>query len=243
MNKIAFLHGAETRRLKKIIHKTRDKDLCRRATAVLLVLKGKAKSEVARLLQAGRSSVIRWVKWYESAGIDGLISKRTGRPPVQPKGLLIDVLKLLIERKPRDLGYQRSRWSTELLSLVIKRALGLVVHSSTIRRLLPKAGIVWRRAAPTLRIKDPVKAEKMAAIYEALTNCSADHPVFYEDEVDIHLNPKIGADWGYKGKQRLVVTPGQNKKHYLAGALHSKTSQISYVGSTSKSSELFISLM
>lgn len=22
--------------------------------------------------------------------------------------------------------------------------------------------------------------------------------MFYEDEVDIHLNPKIGADWGYK---------------------------------------------
>lgn len=86
MNKIAFLYGAETRRLKKIIHKTRDKDLCRRVTAVLLVLKGKAKSEVARLLQAGRSSVIRWVRWYESAGIDGLLSKRTGRPPTPAEG-------------------------------------------------------------------------------------------------------------------------------------------------------------
>jgi transposase len=243
MNKIAFLYGAETRRLKKIIHKTRDKDLCRRATAVLLVLKGKAKAEVARLLQAGRSSVNRWFTWYEAAGIDGLTNQRTGRPPTQPKALIIDVLKLLIEHKPRDLGYQRSRWSTELLSLVLKRILGLIVHSSTIRRLLPKAGIVWRRAAPTLRIKDPAKAEKMAAIYEALNNCSAEHPVFYEDEVDIHLNPKIGADWGYKGKQRLVVTPGKNRKHYLAGALHSKTGQITYVGSTNKSSELFISLM
>lgn len=130
-----------------------------------------------------------------------------------------------------------------MLSVVLKRLTGLKVHSSTIRRLLPQIGIVWRRAAPTLRIKDPAKAEKLAAIYEALNNCSAEHPVFYEDEVDIHLNPKIGADWGYKGKQRLVVTPGKNKKHYLAGALHSKTGQITYVGSTSKSSEPLISLM
>jgi hypothetical protein len=44
--------------------------------------------------------------------------------------------------------------------------------------------------------------------------------VFYQDEVDIHLNPKIGADWGYRGEQRKVATPGQNKKHYQAGALH-----------------------
>lgn len=180
--------------------------------------------------------------WYEAAGIDGLTNQRTGRPPTQPKALIIDVLKLLVEHKPRDLGYQRSRWITELFSLVLKRVLGLIVRRSTIRRLLPKAGIVWRRAAPTLRIKDPAKAEKMAAICEALNNCSAEHPVFYEDEVDIHLNHKIGADWGYKGKQRLV-TPGKNIKHYLAGALHSKTGQITYVVSTSKSSELFISLM
>lgn len=55
---------------------------------------------------------------------------------------------------------------------------------------------VWRSAGPrqTLRIRDPHKDEKMAAIYKALDECSAEHPVFYEDEVDIHLNPKIGAD-------------------------------------------------
>jgi transposase len=72
MNKIAFIYGAETRRLRKIMRKTRNKELCRRANAVLLVLKGKTKSEVARLLQAGRSSVGRWITWYEVGGVDGL---------------------------------------------------------------------------------------------------------------------------------------------------------------------------
>jgi hypothetical protein len=75
MNKIAFFYGAETSRLRKIMRKTRDKDLCRRANAVLLVFKGKTKSEVARLLQAGRSSVVRWITWYEVSGVDGLKTK------------------------------------------------------------------------------------------------------------------------------------------------------------------------
>ncbi len=35
--------------------------------------------------------------------------------------------------------------------------------------------------------------------------------MFYQDEVDIHLNPKIGADSGYREKQRKVDTLGQNK--------------------------------
>lgn len=39
----------------------------------------------------------------------------------------------------------------------------------------------------------------MAAIAKVLAGCSAEHPVFYEDEVDIHLNPKTGADWQLRG--------------------------------------------
>ncbi|EGJ01383.1 transposase [Shigella boydii 5216-82] len=40
-----------------------------------------------------------------------------------------------------------------------------------------------------------------------------------------------------------MVTPGQNEKYYLAGALHSGTGKVSYVGGNSKSSALFISLL
>lgn len=110
-------------------------------------------------------------------------------------------------------------------------------------RWLPAAGLVWRRAAPTLRIRDPHKEEKMAAIHEALAKCSAGNLVFYEDEVDIHLNPKIGADWQLRGQQKRIVTPGQNEKYYLAGALHSATGKVSYIGGNSKGSSLFIRLL
>lgn len=83
----------------------------------------------------------------------------------------------------------------------------------------------------------------MATIHKALHECSAEHPVFYEDEPDIHLNPKIGADWQLHGQQKRVLTPGQNEKYYLARALHSKTGKVSYMGGNSKSSVLFISLL
>jgi hypothetical protein len=44
-----------------------------------------------------------------------------------------------------------------------------------------------------------------------------DEVALYGDEVDIHLNPKIGPDWMLPGQQKVVVTPGQNVKRYLAG--------------------------
>ncbi len=129
------------------------------------------------------------------------------------------------------------------MAIEINRIFGLKVHSSTIRRWLPKLGIVWRRASPTLHIKDPDKEAKLARIKQALECCEADNPVFYEDGVDIHLNPKIGADWMRRGQQKKVSTQGQNAKHYLAGALNAKTGKVSYVGSASKNSELFIAML
>lgn len=83
----------------------------------------------------------------------------------------------------------------------------------------------------------------MVAIHKALGGCSAENPVFYEDEVDIYLNLKIGADWQVRGQQKCVVTPGQNEKYYLAGALHCGTGKVSDVGGSSKSSALFVSLL
>jgi hypothetical protein len=43
----------------------------------------------------------------------------------------------------------------------------------------------------------------------------------------LHLNPKIGLDWMARGQQKEVVTPGQNQKRYLAGALDGNSWPIS----------------
>jgi transposase len=80
----------------------------------------------------------------------------------------------------------------------------------------------------------------MTAISVAQVSCSPENPVFYEDEVDIHLNPETGADWQLRGQQKRVVTPGQHEKYCLAGALHSGTGKVCYVGGNSKGSSLLI---
>ncbi|EOS96109.1 TnpA protein [Erwinia tracheiphila PSU-1] len=150
---------------------------------------------------------------------------------------------LLRKRVKHSPGYQRSRWSTALLAIKINEITGCQLHAGTVRRWLPSAGLVWRRAARTLRIRAPYKDEKMAVIHNALNECNAEHPVFYEDEVDIHLHPKIGADWQLRGQQKRVVIPAQNEKKYLAGARHSGADKVNNMGSNSKSSVLFISLL
>ena len=51
-------------------------------------------------------------------------------------------LRELVKHSPGDLGYQRSRWSTELLAIKIRDVTGCPLHAPTIRRWLPAAGLV-----------------------------------------------------------------------------------------------------
>ena len=76
-----------------------------------------------------------------------------------------------------------------------------------------------------------------------MAQCDAANPMFYEDEVDIDLNPKLGSYWMFRAQQNRVVTTGPNAKHYLAGPLHAGNSRVLYVSGTKKNSSLFIAML
>lgn len=231
------------RRLKQVVRKSKDSNHSRRANALLLLWEGHGKSQVARLLHAARSSIDEWLYRYEVAGEAGLFPERPGPPETTVSDTLRCRLVELVGEQPSAYGYHRSRWSSELLAIQLEQELGVAIHASTVRRLLPKLSIFWNRARPTLCIKDPQKDRKMRAIRRALNQADAEQPVFYVDEADVDLNPRIGSAWMPRGKQTAVPTPGKNQKRYLAGALHSETGQVVWVEGEKKNTFLFIRLL
>ena len=83
----------------------------------------------------------------------------------------------------------------------------------------------------------------LAAIRRLEAAASAEEPVLYSHEVDIHLNPKIGRDWMLRGQQRRIVTPGKNRKFYLAGALDVRSGRLQTTGADRKNATLFCQLL
>ncbi len=65
----------------------------------------------------------------------------------------------------------------------------------------------------------------------------------FADELDIHLLPKVGYQWIPKGETVKLVTPGQNQKHSLAGALEPQTGRILHCLGTRKTNGLFRALL
>src|SRR5947199_257643 len=108
--------------------------------------------------------------------------------------------------------------------------------------LRPPYLIRARRGRPRPTVRCPwsawAKNTRLAGIRHLLAALPRDAVAVYEDEVDIHRNPKIGLDWMARGQQKEVVTPGQNEKRYLAGALDVRSRRLVWVEAAKKNSDL-----
>ncbi len=69
-----------------------------------------------------------------------------------------------------------------------------------------------------------------------------DTPVF-ADELELHLLPKVGAQWTRRGQRLQIVTPGQDQRCYLAAALDFRTGRWRHRTRPKKNRFLFLSLL
>lgn len=232
------------RRLVRLERRSRDPLIVRRAAAVRRLGEGRSVTEVSIEMAAARSSVQCWRDLFLREGEAGLQPQRRGPPPRTVTPGLIAQLIALVAQSPRELGYLRNTWTSELLAKELARQYRQTIHASTVRRLLPQLGWVWRRSRPTLHIRDPRYPARMAAINHALAQAARpDTAVLYIDEADVNLNPKLGAMWSRRGQQVAIPTPGQNRKRYLAGALDAHRGTILYTEGDSKNTDLFLRLL
>ncbi|MFB6350371.1 MAG: IS630 family transposase [Bradymonadaceae bacterium] len=219
-------------------------DFIRRALAVLEMGNCETVKAVSERVGATRKSVARWRDWYREDGIDGLRTDGRGAPNTTVCPRLMAAVETALECTPQDFEYIRSRWTSELLSEVAEGICGIWAHPSTIRRLLPEMGYVWCRARPTEANRlDPRRAEKLEAIDQIIRLDEARTEVFYVDEASIDLNPRIGAEWTPVGQQPRIITPGQNQKRYVIGALHKDSGRVTWRTGESADSDLVVDFL
>jgi putative transposase len=214
---------------------------------LLLCAAGCKPTTIAAVLFCSRSSVYRTVRAYQE-GILGLEHDDKGQlvPPVRTT-VLVPTLRrsmlALLKASPRAYGWCRTRWSCATLALTLEAKRGITVSAETMRRWLHEIGWVWRRAKLVAKDDDPQRVTRLARIRWVFEQLKPSEAMVVADELDIHLWPKVGSAWIPKGSQVVVMTPGQNAKHYLAGALDLTTGTLHYGLGTRKTNALFRDLL
>jgi putative transposase len=209
---------------------------------LLLCAAGRTPTEIATFLFCSRSSVYRIVKAYKAHPLDTLVAHPAPKA-VWLSPSLCRSLMALLKKLPSAYGWCRTRWSCATLAVQLQMQRGVEVSSSTMRRWLHRLGWVWKRAQLVARNDDPEWSEKLARIRHTLATLEKRAVVLFADELDLHLLPKVGYQWMPQGTTVKLRTPGQNQKHYLAGALELKTGRMVHCVGGRKTNALFRALL
>ena len=242
---VGQMSRADKRRLEKRCRNLKDGDLKTRYLIVLNLVEGRSVTDTARALKVGRSTVYRVATRFREKGVDGLVDQREENGTTKMDDAFLSTLWEVVESSPLDYGWKRPTWTREMLVETMETQTGVKIHVSTMSVALAKIGARRGRPKPIVEStwSKRAKNKRLRELKELVEDLPEDEVAVYEDEVDIHLNPKIGLDWMVKGQQKEVLTPGQNEKRYLAGALNAKTGELIWVEGDSKNSLLFIQLL
>ena len=213
---------------------------------VLLCAAGWRPTAIASALFCSRTSVYRTVEAYRRGqldlGLDVEVTAGTVLPSL-PRASLKRSLAALLKRVPAAFGWCRTRWSCAALAAELKARRGVQVSQDSVRRWLHELGYVWKRARHVAKDDDPERVSKLARIRQLIEHLLPSEALFFADELDIHLLPKLGCEWMLKGTQTAVMTPGTNRKNYLAGALNFVTGKVLHLVGERKNRWLFIDLL
>lgn len=212
---IKFFKRKIKKKIRKVRSKTRDKRVFTRATALLLIAKGKTAAEIARLEMMSESGARKLVQRYKEGGIDrALFEKpRSGRPPklsstdkhriaakactAAPEGCARWTVVLLTEEVRKDSSLPKASRETVRLAL----------HSHQMKPWLEK---MW--CVPTLDDEYIQRMENVLDLYERPYDAKS--PVVCVDEKPKQLledgRPGIPAKLGsgVKKKDYEYTRPG-----------------------------------
>ncbi len=245
MDNIPRMTRERRRALVRAGRKTEDPATAVRFHIVAELAAGRSRNEVARRLHVAVSTVVKVAKRYTEMGLGGLFDQRSANGPTKIDEAFQDELRRVLLDGPNDFGWSRPTWTRELLCAEMVCRGFPRVAVCTIGRALAAIGARLGRAKPTVLC--PWSADRRERRLNELRRlerrASTEVPVYFVDEVDIDLNPRIGRDWMLPGLQRQVITPGTNQKHYVAGALNAATRKLVWVEHHKKSSALFVKLL
>jgi transposase len=206
---------------------------------------GRGAREIQTILHVHNTTVYRVAKRFREHGEAALWDGRDDNGSEKLTEAYLGILDQVVRSSPLDHGWPRPTWTREMLVETLRRKTGVRIHVTTMSRAL--AAIQARRGRPRPKVECPwhpaAKTRRLNRIRHLLATLPRGEAAVYEDEVDIHLNPKIGLDWMGFGQQKEVRTPGTNVKRYLAGALDVRTQEVHWVEGETKDRWLFLRLL
>lgn len=194
-----------------------------RRLAVKRVMDGEKQAAVARSFDVDRCTVGRWVTTYRTKGDAGLARRKApGRAPVLSKRQRERLRRTIIERDPRQLQFPFALWTLPLIGELIVRFFGVVLHKTTISRMLHSLGLTPQRPVRRAFSRDEEECRRWAeeefpAIVRQVRRRQS--TLLFEDEAGVHEDGPVDRTWGLRGRRPVVRVTGRRDRVNVISAI------------------------
>lgn len=201
------------------------------------------REHIEEVVGTSAATVSRTLSEFEDHGCTAVIDRRRfGNACKNGRDKVIELLPEIVKKQPRDFGWMRTRWSAELIGMEIADQTGIHYSPSQIRQLLHRADCQRRRPKPSIRRRPANWRAHMRRLMYELSDLQEGDVILYADEMKLELNPKSGPDSTAPGQRKKLVTPGGNRRWYIAGAYNPMTEHLVVCDGPKNTTELFVAL-
>jgi transposase len=187
-----------------------------RRLAVRQVLSGKTQMEVAHSVQVHPRAVNKWMQMYREGGDRALASRKaSGRPPTLSPKQQARLRRLLVDHDPTQLRFPFALWTLPLVQQLLERDFGVVLHKTSVSRLLGRLGMTPQKPIRRAFQRDEgecarwVREEFPAIVRQVRRRQST---LLFEDESGVHEDGPVARTWGLKGRRPVVRVTGTRRR-------------------------------
>jgi len=185
-----------------------------------------APSEVMKSLGLCRTSIYRWLRTYDAAGMGALVEKiARGREPKLSEKQRQQVKRWILGKDPRQFGFDFGLWSRRIVRALIQEKLGIELGLTAVGRLLASLEITPQKPLRRAYERDPQAVEQWRQeTYPQLRRRAhrVGARIFFLDEAGFQSDAPLGRTYGLKGKTPVVATSGQRQRINVVSAVNAR---------------------
>jgi transposase len=197
-----------------------------RSRAVRAVLDGMTQAEAARVFRVHPNAVNRWIKRYRQGGFPGLVAQRRGRRAGEQAALSEpqqqEVIALVRETTPDQLGLAGFLWTREAVAELIARRYGLRLARTTMGAYLRGWGFSPQKPQRRALEQNPAAVRRwLAQDYPAIRAQARREGgvVLWLDEMGVRSDAAAGRSWAPVGQTPVMKRTGKRFRVNMLSAI------------------------
>jgi transposase len=197
-----------------------------RKRAVRVVLEGMTQAQAARVFGVHPNAVNRWIKRYRDGGWDGLGERRRGRRAGEQPALAVpqqqEVVALVREATPDQLGLPGFLWTREAVGELIGQRYGLWLARTTVGGYLRGWGFSPQRPQRRALEQNPAAVRHwLVTEYPAICAQAKREGgvVLWLDEMGVRSDAATGRSWAPVGQTPVIKRTGKRFRVNMISAI------------------------